>query len=95
MSHFIEDTIKKISTRVNAGDFDASLQFAIENEGSIRIDEHGVSNNDNEADCTLRCSSQTLTDLIHGNINPTMAVMSGKIKIEGDISVAMSLGKLL
>jgi putative sterol carrier protein len=34
-------------------------------------------------------------DIAAGNTNPQMAFMMGKLKIEGDMSVAMQLGKVL
>jgi putative sterol carrier protein len=33
--------------------------------------------------------------LLHGDLNPMMAVMTGKVKISGDMTVAMKLQNLL
>jgi putative sterol carrier protein len=33
--------------------------------------------------------------MISGELNPTTAFMTGKIKIEGDMSVAMALSQLI
>jgi putative sterol carrier protein len=54
-----------------------------------------VSTEDREADCTISASMETLEKLRNGELNPMMAVMGGKVKIKGDMSVAMKLQSLL
>lgn len=54
-----------------------------------------VSNEDNEADATITTTVETLQKLTTGDINPMMAVMTGKIKIKGDMGAAMKLQSLL
>ena len=48
-----------------------------------------------ETDCTIKLSLCDLEDLIAGDLSPTTAFMTGKIKIEGDMSVAMALSQLI
>lgn len=48
-----------------------------------------------KADCTLQLSPDNLQKLIKGDLNPTMAFMTGKLKIKGDLSLAMKLQSLL
>lgn len=54
-----------------------------------------VTNEDKDADCTIITTIDTLEGLRSGNVNPMMAVMTGKIKIKGDMGVAMQLQSLL
>lgn len=65
-------------------------QLYIDGTGS----ENAVSESDNNADCTIKISSEDFSRLIKGDLNPMGAVMSGKIKIDGDMSVAMKLQSL-
>jgi acyl-CoA dehydrogenase len=58
-------------------------------------DTNDVTMEDKEADCMVTLTEETLQGLATGSINPMMAVMSGKVKIKGDISVAMKLQSLL
>ena len=44
-----------------------------------------------DADCTITTSMETLLKMKSGDINPMMAVMSGKVKISGDMGLAMKL----
>ncbi len=75
-----------------------TLKFVFE-EGVVFLDMTGetpsVTNDDREADCTIITSVKTLDALRKGELNPMMAVMSGKVKIKGDMGVAMKLQSLL
>lgn len=54
-----------------------------------------VSNENKDADCMITTTIETLEALRSGSLNPMMAVMGGKIKIKGDMGVAMQLQSLL
>lgn len=51
--------------------------------------------NGTEADTTLRISLDQLGSLIDGSLDPTLAYMTGKLKIEGSMGVAMKLATML
>ncbi|AYK08532.1 SCP2 sterol-binding domain-containing protein [Brevibacillus laterosporus] len=50
--------------------------------------------NSNQAQCTLQLSDTNFAKLLRKQLNPTAAVMLGKIKIKGDISLALQLQRL-
>ena len=54
-----------------------------------------VENGAAEADTTLRFTLDDLGKLLEGNLDPTLAYMTGKLKIEGSMGVAMKLAALL
>ena len=54
-----------------------------------------VSQSDEEADCTITTSADTLMELQGGDLNPMMAVMGGKVKIGGDMGLAMKVQSLM
>jgi acyl-CoA dehydrogenase len=94
-----EDVIEKVSTKAaTIPAIGKSLRINL-GEDIIYIDgtgeENKVSSEDKEADCVVSLNEDTLHGLASGSINPMMAVMSGKVKIKGDISVAMKLQSLL
>lgn len=68
-------------------------------EGVVHIDLTGetavVTNEDKDADCIVSTSIKTLLGLKDGSVNPMMAMMSGKIKIKGDMGLAMKLQSLV
>ncbi len=53
-----------------------------------------VSADDKEADCTISVSQEDLQGMISGSVNPMTAFMSGKIKVKGDMGLAMKLQSL-
>ena len=73
----------------------ASLKFDCGADGLIVIDgsvvPNTISNSDRETDCTIGITIENLQALLDGELNGVSAFMSGKIKVEGDMSVAMKL----
>ncbi len=82
----------------NVGPIGGSIKFLLD-DNPIFIDGTGdkneVSAEDKEADCTITTSIETLGKLTSGELNPMMAVMGGKVKIKGDMGLAMKLQSLL
>lgn len=74
----------------------ASVKFATD-EGVVVVDAkqvpNVVSNEDVPTDCTLEISISDALDLLSGSLNPMMAYMTGKLKIDGDMSVAMKIAQ--
>lgn len=94
MSDIITHAVAALEAKMSNG-FDGSAKFEIEGEGSIIVDENGVRAGDDSADVTMIASAETFQGIIEGDVNPTMAFMSGKLKIEGDMGMAMKLGAAL
>ena len=91
----VQEIADKMKSRVESSGFDRSVKFDTGGDGVIVIDGPTISTVDSETDCTIRLALDDLEDLVSGELNPTMAFMSGKIKVEGDMSVAMALSQLL
>ena len=76
----------------------ATIKFEID-EHVVFIDGTGdqnvISQDNKDADCTITTSIDTLMKLKSGDLNPMMAVMGGKVKIKGDMGLAMKLQSLL
>jgi putative sterol carrier protein len=45
--------------------------------------------------CTVACAGGDLLNIVNGKLNPQMAFMSGKLKIQGDMGLAMKLQQIL
>jgi len=91
----VQEIAEKIKSRVASSGFDRSVKFDTGSDGVIVIDGATVSNTDAPTDCTIKLSLDDLDSLIAGDLNPTMAFMTGKIKVEGDMTVAMALSQLI
>ncbi len=47
------------------------------------------------AKCTVSCTDADFLNIVNGKLNPQMAFMSGKLKIQGDMGLAMKLQQIL
>ncbi len=81
----------------NGGKVNARINFQFE-DGMIHLDDTVsptlVSNDLNEASCTLKMSLENFGKMLSGDMNPMMAFMTGKMKVEGDKGIAMKLASL-
>ncbi|WP_029059520.1 SCP2 sterol-binding domain-containing protein [Stappia stellulata] len=84
-----------IRGKVANGGISDRVKFDCGEAGVIFVEGSEVSNEDKEADCTVRISEDNLESLLAGDLNPTTAFMTGKIKVDGDMSVAMKLGSIV
>ncbi len=86
------------SQAANAAPLGGTLKFLLD-DNPIYIDGTGdsneVSTEDKDADTVIITSIETLGKLKSGDLNPMMAVMGGKVKIKGDMGLAMKLQSLL
>lgn len=58
-------------------------------------DQPAITEEDGEADTTLRLSEDNFRKLLAGNLDPTLAYMTGKLKVEGKLGVAMKINAML
>ena len=81
------------------GQFKKSVKFDFGADGLVRIDDTVspvvVSNEDGPTACNVKVSMADFMEIATGKQNAQMAFMMGKLKIEGDMSVALSLGSIL
>jgi putative sterol carrier protein len=77
----------------------ATLKFDCGADGLIFVNAllspHVVDNQDREASCTVSLSLEDLVALLAGQLNPVSGFMSGKLKLAGDMSIAMRLQKVV
>ena len=91
----LTDIAEGIQDGLNGKEFDGSLKFDCGDDGVVILSGSTASTKDQDTDCTIRISRDNLVKLLLGKLNPMTGVMTGKLKVSGDMAVAMKLGKLL
>ena len=75
------------------------LKFDFGDDGILVLDAtqvpNIVSNDDVEAQCTMVLSLENFMEMAEGKLNGTTAFMTGKLKIQGDMGIAMKLAPIL
>ena len=78
---------------------DATYRFDLEGSGSwhvtVRDGKLTVKESTDPADCIVRSSEKTLAKVLRGEQKPAVALMLGKIKVEGDMGLALKLQNIL
>lgn len=96
----LEEVTAALRQRVgdNSG-LGASIKFDFGGDGVIHIDglstPNSVTNDDKDATCVISISMEDFRAMTKGELDPTTAFMMGRLKVDGDMSVAMKLSNLL
>lgn len=87
-----------IKKTAKASSLNKKVKFNLTDEGIIHIDATitppAVTNNDLDADVTFVLSAENFEELVDGSLNPQMAFMMGKLKIDGDMGLALKLADI-
>jgi putative sterol carrier protein len=77
---------------------DASYRFDIEGVGSWRLESDGdrvtVMESEEPADCVIRADEPTFLRIVNREQSPMGAYMTRKLKVEGDLGLALQLRDL-
>jgi putative sterol carrier protein len=96
----LADVTTKMRERVGeSSGLNATVKFDFGDEGVLYVDgestPNAVSNEDKEAQCTIKVSLDDFIAMGKGELDAMTAFMMGKLKVSGDMGVAMKLQKVL
>lgn len=103
----VQEIIAQLKERIAANPskiatLKASYQFNLTGEGGgtyHAVFENGIADIGEgpaaSTGCTITMSATDFANLVAGKLNPTTAFMTGKLKIAGDMSLAMKLQTVL
>ena len=94
MSDVIDTAVAALNEKISGG-FDGLAKFVIGDEGAVMIDSDGARAGDDDADVTLTADADVFQSILEGETNPTAAFMTGKLKVDGDMGMAMKLASTL
>lgn len=100
----VADIKQKMPERFNAGaskGVKATYQFDLTGDGGetfhVNVDDGTCQVCDGAAgspNITITMAASDYVDMINGKLNPQMAFMGGKLKIKGDMSLALKMQQL-
>jgi putative sterol carrier protein len=97
----VKEFFEGLEARVDKGNtagMNNSYVFDIEGAGTwtVRVTDGDVKVTEGsaDADATITTSEESFEKIIAGELNPTTAYMTGKLKLKGDMGAAMKLQKL-
>ena len=96
----LESCTESIKNRIGEDSgIDATIKFDFGEQGKIHVDALSkpnlVSNEDKEAQCTIGVELADFESMLAGELDPTAAFMSGKLRVEGDMGVVMKLQSIM
>ncbi|MEM6408948.1 MAG: SCP2 sterol-binding domain-containing protein [Pseudomonadota bacterium] len=94
MSAILEEFIATLHPKA-CGAIKGTAKLIIGDHGTVILSETGAALGDAAADVTLKASAETFRAILSGNQNPIMAVMSGKLKVDGNQMRALKVSEIL
>lgn len=99
------DIVKEIISQMGAAlgansGLGGTLKFDFGEPGSVLIDGKSNPNTVSDgagknADCTISVTLETFEKMVKGELDGTSAFMQGKLRVAGDMGLAMKLGPIL
>ncbi len=88
----VANDVREISDRVDP--IGHTFKFVFD-EGVVHVDGTGASTvvkeEEDEAECALHMKLKTYEKLKSGKLSATMALMLGKVRVKGDMAIALKL----
>ncbi len=80
--------------------FGSTVRFDFGDGSAVLLDGNqsppkATADNETDADCTITAEEAVFQELIEGELDPTAAFMTGKIKIDGSMGAAMAVARVL
>ncbi|HUJ46001.1 MAG TPA: SCP2 sterol-binding domain-containing protein [Rhizomicrobium sp.] len=97
----IDEIIKQMGSAIGANSgLGGTLKFDFGDAGSVLIDGKSSPNTVSDgsgkpADTTISVSLETFEKMVRGELDGTSAFMQGKLRVAGDMGLAMKLGPIL
>src|SRR5215217_4185497 len=92
------DSLESRVDPARAAGLSSAYLFEVEGAGTWLVDARGdgvkVQEGGSGADCVIATSEETFERIVAGELSPTTAYMTGKLKVRGDMAAALKLQNL-
>ena len=72
-----------------------TVKLVVDDQIVFVTPEGDISGNDNDADCTMTIDAETMQAIMNGETSGQAAFMTGKLKVAGDMSIALKTQSFL
>lgn len=96
-----EITAKLKEKLTHAPGLEAKVKFDFRDDGNIVVDttqsppEIEQNSDEDDLDLTLECAMDTFKGILDGSQDPNISFMMGKLKVKGNMGLAMKLNSVL
>lgn len=96
MSSVVNEFITNLQGKV-AGQLQGKARIDIDEEGCVMLTEDGAreSSEAEEADVVLSARADVFRGILEGDVNATMAFMTGKLRVDGSSTRALKVAEIL
>ncbi len=94
MPSVLEEFVTTLTPKAK-GAIKGTAKLEIIDHGVVMLTQDGATAGDGAADVTLKASEKTFRAILDGSQNPIMAVMSGKLKVDGNQMRALKVSEIL
>ena len=72
-----------------------TVKLVVDDQTVFVTPEGDVSSSDEDADCTMTIDSETMLSIMNGETSGQAAFMTGKLKVAGDMSIALKVQSVI
>ena len=84
----------RATAKVNPGG-SSTLKIDMGDDGVLRLMGDKVDNENGPTDCTVIVAKSDFEQIIKGDLDPSSAFFDGRLRVDGDLGVAMGLQSVL
>jgi putative sterol carrier protein len=89
------DAMTELLNAKAKGAIKGTAKLVITDVGSVVLSEDGAVQSDADADVTLKATEAVFRAILEGDQNPITAVMTGKLKVDGNQMRALKVSEIL
>ena len=94
----MDNLVELIQTNAEGKDLSVlggTVKLVVDDQVAFIKPDGDISGSDEEADCTMTIDSETMQSIMNGETSGQAAFMTGKLKVSGDMGIALKTQSFL